>query len=298
LVIFAADHGVVAEGVTAWPSSVTGVMIRSIVQGGAASSSLAASCDVELALVDVGSQSQPLPARYNYSVRKVGPGTANLAEEPAMTLGQFEESLAIGRSEAQRAFDDGMSVVAAGEMGIGNTTSASCLAVLLAEVPLDQAIGRGAGADEAILARKRLVVEAATRRAARSLHADSRSAIAAIAGFEIVAMAGFFVEAHRLRLTIVLDGMIATAGALIAEVLEPGTSGSMIAAHRSDEPAHSMMLGRLGLEPLLTDWALRLGEGTGALLAMPLLDAASAILRMETLEGLGILPSEAADGPP
>jgi nicotinate-nucleotide--dimethylbenzimidazole phosphoribosyltransferase len=299
LVIFAADHGVVAEGVTAWPSSVTGVMIRSILRGGAACSVLAASCDTEVVLVDVGCRSEPAPAGPNYRVRRIGPGTANLARGPAMTLDEFEGALDVGRSEARTAREDGMRVVAAGEIGIGNTTPSSCLAVLLGGVPPDRAIGRGAGADEAILARKRQVVEQATTRARRSMERDVRAAIAEVAGFEIVAMAGFFLEAHRLGLTIVLDGMIATAAALIAEALEPGTAGSMIAAHRSDEPAHAPMLERLGLVPLLGDWRLRLGEGTGALLAMPLLDAAAAMVtRMDTLDSLGIVPAEATDAPP
>jgi nicotinate-nucleotide--dimethylbenzimidazole phosphoribosyltransferase len=298
LVIFAADHGVVAEGVTAWPSSVTGVMIRSILRGGAACTVLAGSCDAEVMLIDVGTKSEPLLPRPNYRIRKVGLGTGNLARGPAMSLSELEQALTIGREEARRARDDGMHVVATGEIGIGNTTSASCLAVLLADLRLDQAIGRGAGADDATLARKCQVVKHASARARRTIDTNVRTAIAEVAGFEIVAMAGFFLEAHRLRLTIVLDGMIATAAALIAEVLAPGTASSMIAAHRSEEPAHAPMLERLGLDPLLSDWRLRLGEGTGALLAMPLLDAAVAMItRMDTLEGLGIMPSEATDAP-
>jgi nicotinate-nucleotide--dimethylbenzimidazole phosphoribosyltransferase len=299
LVIFASDHGVVAEGVTAWPSSVTGVMIRSILGGGAACTVLADSCGADLQLIDVGTQSEPLSPRPNYKVRKIGPGTANLARGPAMSLAEFEHALTIGREEARNALDDGMRLVASGEIGIGNTTSASCLAMLLADVGLDRAVGRGAGADDATLARKRQVVEQAVSRARRRIDNDVRAAIAEVAGFEIVAMAGFSLEAHRLGLTIVLDGMIATAAALIAEALEPGATGSMIAAHRSEEPAHAPMLDQLGLDPLLSDWRLRLGEGTGALLAMPMIDAAAAMIsRMDTLESLGIVPSEAIDAPP
>ena len=143
-----------------------------------------------------------------------------------------------------------------------------------------------------------LLVRQATTRARAQLAHDPRGAIAAVGGFEIAAMAGFFIEAHRLGLTVVLDGMIATASALIAEVLEPGTTASLIAAHRSAEPAHGAMLARLGLAPLLDGWAMRLGEGTGALLALPLLDAAAAILTgMDTLDDLGIGPTEAPDAP-
>jgi len=294
LVLFAADHGVVAEGVTIWPSAVTGVMIRSIRGHGAACTALAEATDTEVMLIDVGSLSDPLPPGPGYQVRKVGPGTANLARGPAMSHDEFEQALAIGRGEAVRAREDGMVVVAGGELGIGNTTSASCLAGLLADVPLDQAVGRGAGADVETLASKRRVVEQATTRARPHLASNLRGAIAEVAGFEIVALAGFFVAAHRLGLTIVLDGMIATAGAM-----QPGTAGSMIAAHRSDEPAHPLMLHRLGLDPLLTDWRLRLGEGTGALLVIPLLDAAAAMVtRMDTRDALGIVPSEATDASP
>lgn len=299
VVIFVADHGVVDEGVSAWPCSVTAVMIRSIVRGGSACAALAASCDADLVLVDVGSRSEPLPPSPGYEVRKVGLGTANLALGPAMSASEFEQAFAVGVEQARRARDDGIKVVAAGEMGIGNTTSASCLAVLLAGVPLDRAVGRGAGADDACLGRKRRVVEQAAARAAQGLAENPRGSIAQVGGFEIVAMAGFFVEARRLGLTIVLDGMIATAAALIAEALEPGTAGAMIAAHLSAEPAHALMLAHLGLEPLLTDWQLRLGEGTGALLAFPLLDAAAAMVtRMDTLDALGIVPTESANDAP
>jgi nicotinate-nucleotide--dimethylbenzimidazole phosphoribosyltransferase len=295
VVVFVADHGVVDEGVSAWPSSVTAVMIRSIARGGAACAALAASCDAEIVLVDVGSQSEPLPPQPGYEVRKVAPGTANLARGPAMSSSEFELALTVGVEQARRAHEDGMNLVAAGEMGIGNTTSASCLAVLLAGVPLARAVGRGAGADDVSLERKRRVVEQAAARAARSLTENPRGAIAEVGGFEIVAMAGFFLEARRLGLTIVLDGMIATAAALVAETLAPGTAGAMIAAHLSAEPAHAVMLAKLGLEPLLSDWRLCLGEATGALLAMPLLDAAAAIVsRMDTLAALGIRVTESA----
>ncbi len=168
VVIFVADHGVVDEGVSAWPPSVTAVMIQSIVRGGAACTALAASCESELILVDVGSRSEPLPPSPGYHVRKVGRGTANLAVGPAMSSSEFEQAFAVGLEQARRAHDDGMKLVAAGEMGIGNTTSASCLAVLLAGVSLERAVGRGAGAGDATLERKRRVVEQAAARAAQA----------------------------------------------------------------------------------------------------------------------------------
>jgi nicotinate-nucleotide--dimethylbenzimidazole phosphoribosyltransferase len=289
LVLFAADHGVVAEGVSAWPSAVTGLMIRNIVAGGAASSVLAQVTETDLRLVDVGALSEPLPACPGYYAQKVRAGTRNLAQEPALTAAEFEQAWAVGSGHAGQAARDGMCVAAAGEMGIGNSTPASCLAVLLAGVPLEQAVGRGAGADDATLARKREVVAGATGRASAQLASDPRGALAAVAGLEIVAMAGFFAAAAQAGLTVVLDGFIATSAALIAEHLFPGTASALLAAHCSAEPAHAGTLQRLGLAPVLEGWQMRLGEGTGALLVMPLLDAAAAVSSgMATFREAGI----------
>jgi nicotinate-nucleotide--dimethylbenzimidazole phosphoribosyltransferase len=293
LVLFAADHGVVAEGVSSWPSAVTGLMIRNIVAGGAASSVLARATETDLHLVDVGALSESLPACPGYHTEKVRAGTRNLAREPALTTAEFEQAWAIGERHAGQAAADGMRVVAAGEMGIGNSTAASCLAVLLADVPAEQAVGRGAGADDATLARKREIVANAAGRARETLAAEppsARGAIAAVAGLEIVAMAGFYAAAARAGLTVVLDGFIATSAALIAEHLFPGTAAALIAAHRSAEPGHAGTLRRLGLAPFLEGWQMRLGEGTGALLLMPLLDAAAAIASgMATFRDAGII---------
>lgn len=289
LVLFAADHGVVAEGVSAWPSEVTGLMISNIVSGGAASSVLARATDTELLLVDVGAVSDPLPARAGYVVAKVRSGARNLAREPALTVEEFDRAWEVGAAQARSAAADGVRVVAAGEMGIGNTTAAACLAVLLAGVPVEQAVGRGAGADDATLAKKRDVVAAATR--ARTAPV-AKEAMAAVGGLEITAMAGFFATAAAAGLTVVLDGFIATAAALVAEALAPGTRARLIAAHRSAEPGHEPMLAALELTPTLDNWQMRLGEGTGALLAMPLLDAAAAVVRdMATFDQIGIRPS-------
>ncbi len=307
LVVFAADHGVAAAGVTAWPSAVTRRMIDNIRAGGAASAVLARTTGTELVLVDVGALtaeeersvrtpepeanrppdcSQPAPAiRFRRAV--VRPGTRNLAEEPAMTPAEFEQALTIGREEARQAAEAGVKVVAAGEMGIGNSTPAACLAMLLAEAPLAQAVGRGAGADDETLARKRRIVAAAVDRARRQ-EDEPVARIAAVAGFEIIAMAGFYLEAHRRKLTVVLDGYISGAAALVAQCLSPEVAATMIASHQSAEPGHPLVLRRLGLAPFL-DWDLRLGEGTGALLLMPLLDAAAAMLtQMATFPDLGI----------
>ncbi len=295
LVLFVADHGVVAEGVSAWPAEVTGLMIDNIRQGGAASSVLASEANADLRLVDVGACSGGLelsgPAdQIVYRKQRIRAGSRNLHLEPAVSDGEYEQALQIGRAEAILAQREDMSVVACGEMGIGNTTSAACLTMLLADVPLNEAVGRGAGADDQVLRTKQQVVGAAVERARGSYAVSSRQAIASVAGLEIVAMAGFFVAAHEAGMTILLDGYVTTAAALIAQSLAPGCAQSMIASHLSAEPGHRGALQKLGLSPFLT-WDLRLGEGTGALLLLPLLDAAAAMCgRMRTLAEMGIAP--------
>jgi nicotinate-nucleotide--dimethylbenzimidazole phosphoribosyltransferase len=293
LVLFAADHGVVEEGVTAWGAEVTELMIRNIVGGGAASSVLARSTGTDLRLIDVGSLAGALPESTAYACRKVRAGTRNLAREPALTTDEFGRAVDIGRDEARAAAADGVRVVAAGEMGIGNTTPASCLAALLAGAAVEECVGRGAGIGDEALGRKLVVVSRAVEAARARLGADPVGAMASVGGLEIAAIAGFFAEAAEIGLTVVLDGFVATAGALIAERLRPGTATSLIAAHRSAEPGHALALAGLGLVPFLDTWRMRLGEGTGALLLMPLLDAAAAVVaEMATLSDAGIRPDE------
>jgi nicotinate-nucleotide--dimethylbenzimidazole phosphoribosyltransferase len=226
LVVFAGDHGVVESGVTAWPQSVTGAMMGAVAAGRAACSALAGACGAEVVLVDVGSRADAPGPDPGWLDRRVARGTANLARGPAMSAESFDRAWAVGVEQAPQARDDGMLVVAAGELGIGNTTPASCLARLLADVPPESAVGRGAGADDATLARKRAVVEQATARARRQLDSDPRAAIAEVCGFEITAIAGFHAEAHRLGLTAVLDGAIATAAAACAPSWPAPRSGS------------------------------------------------------------------------
>jgi nicotinate-nucleotide--dimethylbenzimidazole phosphoribosyltransferase len=287
VVLFAGDHGVVASGVSAWPSAVTGMMVATIAGGRATSSALAAAQDCDLRLVDVGVIDPPSLVADFARIAAIAPGTADLADGPAMTVQQFDAAWAIGAEEAEAALAEGHRVLIAGEMGIGNTTPAACLTVLLADAPVDGAVGRGAGADDAAMTTKIRIVTAATARARAVLAADPRAAIAAVAGFEIAAMAGFFATGARGGATLLLDGYVATAGALIAERLAPGTVRAMIAAHQSAEPGHAAALAHLGLEPLL-EWDMRLGEGSGALVALPLLDSAAALLSgVATLAEIG-----------
>lgn len=287
LVLFAADHGVTAEGVSQWPQSVTQLVLQAVRLGRAGSSVLANATQTPYRVVDVGINAAEIADDGTFRTAKVNRGTRNLVHEPAMTLAEFEQAWAVGVVEAIELSIAKTKLVIAGEMGIGNTTAAACLAMLLADVPLSRAVGRGAGADDATLAKKTAVVQAAVDRVRQASHTDPRLMIAAVAGFEIVAMAGFYATAAQDGMTILLDGYIATAAALIAERLHPGTTRQMIAGHLSAEPGHGDCLAALGLEPILHDWQLRLGEGTGALLALPMLDAAAAMLNnMMTLSEL------------
>ena len=297
LVLFAADHGVVAAGVSAWPARVTGQMVNNIRAGGAASTVLARQTRTEVVLIDVGTAGDDgtdnaTPGGRSdgcrFQQRRVRTGTRDLSREPALSPSEFEAAVEIGRNEAHAAARDGMRVVVAGEMGIGNTTPSACLAMLLADIPLHAAVGRGAGADDDTFSRKCRIVEDAVGRARTRMADDWIASAASVCGLEIAAMAGFFVAAHPAALTIILDGYVASAAALIAERLQPGTARSMIAAHGSAEPGHRFVLEHLGLAPFL-DWQMRLGEGTGALLLLPMLDAASAIVcQMATFQDAGI----------
>ncbi|WP_010161737.1 nicotinate-nucleotide--dimethylbenzimidazole phosphoribosyltransferase [Sphingomonas sp. PAMC 26617] len=288
VVLFAGDHGCVADGVSAWPSAVTGMMIGTILAGQATSNALAATNDCPLRLVDVGVAGPRMvdpPAFFRDA--RVGDGSASLAHGPAMTTAQFDAAWQVGADEADRAVAERAALLIAGEMGIGNTTPAACLAALLTGLDTDAAVGRGAGADDTTLAIKARVVADAVARATLLLAEDATAAIASVCGYEIAAMAGFYARGAALGCTLLLDGYVATAAALMAERLAPGTKRQMIAGHRSAEPGHAAALAALGLEPVLA-WEMRLGEASGALVALPLLDAAAALLNdVARLDAIG-----------
>lgn len=275
LVLFAGDHGVVAQGVTPWPSAVTTAMVETILGGKASSTALANAQNVDVRVVDAGMVEPPRgPWPFHFNAQPVASGTADLSQGPAMSVAEFDSAWALGETEARRASEAGHRVLIAGEMGIGNTTAAACLTHALAGIDADTATGMGAGADAAMRRHKRDIVAAAV---ARLDGRTDKAALAAIAGFEIVAMAGFYAEAARQGVPVLLDGYVTTAAALIAERLCPGTRKVMIAGHLSAEPGHRAALTQLGLAPIL-EWKMRLGEGSGALVALPLLDSAAALL--------------------
>ncbi len=271
--VFAGDHGVVEEGVSAYPQSVTGQMLRNFVGGGAALSVLSKRLGAPLEVIDLGTV-EPLQLD-GVSHLRLGPCTANLAREAAMSDEQLRQALATGRDSAQRAASGSAQLFIGGEMGIGNTTSASALAaVLLPRSPLTL-VGPGTGLDLAGVRHKVQVIQDAVR-----LHAEHcvapLEALRRLGGFEIAALAGAYLRCAQLGIAVLVDGFICSAAALCAVRLNPACRPWLIFAHRSAEPGHLAVLEALGAVPLL-DLGLRLGEGSGAALAVPLLQQACAL---------------------
>ena len=283
IVVAAADHGYVDEGVSAYPPEVTRQMLRVFASGGAAISVLSRLVDAELVVVDAGVRKELDDPRVR-SMR-IGPGTANAANGPAMTREQALAGLEAGVSLA-RELAGRVDIVALGDMGIGNTTAAGALHAALLGVPATAVCGPGTGLDPEGVRRKAKVIERAL--AANGRLDDPVDVLAALGGFEIAFLAGLALGAAAERLAVVLDGFIVTAAALIAARLEPAAVEYMVAGHLSPEPGHRLGLAALGLRPLL-DLELRLGEGTGAALALPLLRAAHALLtEMATFDQAGV----------
>lgn len=279
--VFAADHGVVAEGVTPWPQEVTAQMLAALAGGGAAVNVLARQVGAEVTVVDVGVAAQVgFPGALH---RKVRPGTRNLAVEAAMSAEEVSRALDVGAEVAAACVADGARCLLTGDMGIGNTTAASALVAAFTGRPAGEVTGRGTGIDDATLARKVAVVE---RALARARTRDPAEMLAQLGGLEIAALAGFVVGGAALGVPVVLDGLISDAAALVAAALAPGVERWCVAGHRSPEPGASVALDHLGLDPVL-DLGMRLGEGTGAVLALPILQASARVLHeMATLESL------------
>jgi nicotinate-nucleotide--dimethylbenzimidazole phosphoribosyltransferase len=286
IVIFAADHGVAEEGVSAYPREVTAQMVLNFVNGGAGINALAQSNGIDLVIVDAG-VATPLPDVPGLIRRHIADGTRNFTREPAMTAAQANEALEAGFAEAEAAVADGYNLLGCGEMGIANTTSAAAIAALLTARPPAEVVGRGTGADDACLSRKISAVERAI-----ALHGPNFEGqlgiLRRLGGFEIAEMCGFFLGAASLRRPVVVDGFIATAAAALAVCMAPYAGDYMFAAHRSAEPGHAALLDIIGQAPLL-DLGMRLGEGTGAALAMKLIQSAvAAFTGMATFSSAGV----------
>ncbi len=270
VVVFAADHGVVAEGVSAYPPEVTFQMVYNFLRGGAGINVLARHTGASVEVVDIG-------VNFDFGdepgliSRKVAPGSRNMAQEPALTREEALQAVLVGVERAQEAVAEGVDALAAGDMGIGNTTPAAALAAVFTGKPAAAVTGRGTGIADDALRHKVAVINRAL-----GLHRpdpdNPLEALASVGGLEIAGIAGLILGAAAARRPLLLDGFIATAGALVAAALAPAAVGYLIAAHRSVEPGHQIMLETLGLSPLL-NLQMRLGEGTGAALGLGLLEA-------------------------
>ncbi|HEY5375209.1 MAG TPA: nicotinate-nucleotide--dimethylbenzimidazole phosphoribosyltransferase, partial [Polyangiaceae bacterium] len=264
LALFLADHGVAAEGVSAFGSSVTAAMAANVMSGGAGVSAIAADCRLDILMTDVGIAGDlsalPTAPLVALRSRRVRAGTRNLSREPAMTRAEVESAIAVGAEAAQAAVTAGSCALALGEIGIGNTTAAAALVCVFAGIAPALAVGRGTGISDTVMARKIGLIEAAL-----ALHrpdaSDPLGVLAALGGLEIAALVGCMTEAARHGVPVVLDGLVTNAAALVAVRLEPNVGGYLLAAHESTEPGATVALAHLNLQPLLK-LDMRLGEGT------------------------------------
>jgi nicotinate-nucleotide--dimethylbenzimidazole phosphoribosyltransferase len=282
--VFAGDHGVHAQGVTPWPQEVTTQMVANFLSGGAAINVLARQIGASVVVVDVGVITTLEPSEHLID-RKVRRGTSDLTTGPAMSLDEAGRALDAGAEVAALLVAGGARCLVTGDMGIANTTPSAALIAALTGRPSAEVTGRGTGVDDATLAIKEGVVRAA---AARCAGLEPLAVLAEVGGFEHAALAGFITGAAAARVPVLIDGVIAGAALLVAHRLQPDVVGYAIAGHRSVEPGATAVLADLGLEPVL-DLGLRLGEGTGAILALQIVEAAARILsEMATFDSAGI----------
>lgn len=280
VVVFAGDHGVATAGVSAYPSEVTAQMLANFIGGGAAVNVLAERLSAGIRVVDMAVATEPPGAALPGEVTKwkVRRGSGRLDVEDALTVDETEQAIRAGTAIADEEIDAGADLLIPGDMGIGNTTPAAVLIGVLTGSDAQTVTGRGTGIDDAALVRKRGIVAAGIERGTAT-H-DPVSLLAAVGGADIAAMAGFLAQAATRRTAVLLDGVVSGAAALVAEQLAPGARAWWQAGHRSAEPAHGVALEALGLQPLV-ELGMRLGEGTGALVAVPILIAAA-----DTLAGM------------
>ncbi len=283
--VFAGDHGVLKQGVSPWPAEVTTQMVLNFVGGGAAVNVLARHVGAEVLVVDVGVASD-LPEAPGLIRAKVRPGTADLAVEAAMTTDEARRALDVGATVAADLVAGGVRCLLTGDMGIGNTTPSAALIAALTGRTAAEVTGRGTGIDDDRLALKVSVVERALERLGTG--AEPLETLASVGGLEIAALAGYIVGGAAAGVPVLLDGVIAAAAALVAVALAPDAAGYLVAGHRSTEPGATAALDQLGLTPLV-DLDLRLGEGSGACLALPLLQASAKIIgEMATFGDAGV----------
>jgi nicotinate-nucleotide--dimethylbenzimidazole phosphoribosyltransferase len=293
MLVFAGDHGVVEAGVSPYPQAVTAQMVLNFLRGGAAINVFARQNNMQLRVVDAG-VNHDFDEHDDLINAKVGFGTRNFLLEPAMTLEQCEQALLKGAKLADKEINAGSNVLGFGEMGIGNTSSASCLMSVLCNMPIEQCVGRGTGFDDAGLAKKTAILKQALMQHQLD-DGDVMRALATFGGFEVAMMAGAMLGAAQQHAVLLIDGFIATAALLVAYHLQPNILQYCIFTHCSGEAGHRQLLAHFGANPLM-DAGLRLGEGTGAALAYPMVLAAVNFLNeMASFESAGISEKSEAD---
>jgi nicotinate-nucleotide--dimethylbenzimidazole phosphoribosyltransferase len=293
--VMAGDHGVVEEGVSAYPQVITGEMVRAFLMGGAGINILAEEINAEVRVVDMGIipvlDPDSLENGTKLLVRKVAEGTANFTKGPAMTRQEAEKAILTGFQLATDLFLEGVEILGTGDMGIGNTTPSAAIGTVVTGKALDQMVGRGTGVDDQGLMKKKDAIRRAIEVNQPDPH-DGLDVLSKVGGFEIGGIVGCILAGAYHRRPVVIDGFISTAGALIAHVLCPTVTDYLFAGHCSEEPGHRGMLNYLELEPIL-DLGMRLGEGTGGALAMRIMDGAAKISReMLTFEEAGVTEKE------
>ena len=284
--VFAGDHGVTSAGVSAYPAEVTAQMVANFDAGGAAINVLAETAGASVRVVDIAVDvAEPLSP--SIGAHKVRRGSGNIAVEDALSSEEADAAIAAGRRIADEEVDSGADLLIAGDMGIGNTTAATSLIAALTKSEPVAVVGRGTGVDDAGWARKTAAIRDALYRA-RGLSADPVGLLRVCGGADFAAMAGFCAQAAVRRTPVLLDGVVVTAAALVADRLAPGAREWWQAGHRSTEPAHTLALKHLELEPII-DMRMRLGEGTGAAVALPVVRAAvAALASMATFDEAGV----------
>jgi nicotinate-nucleotide--dimethylbenzimidazole phosphoribosyltransferase len=291
VVVMAGDHGIAAEGVSAFPQEVTGAMVKTFLAGGAGINAIARHAGAQVWVVDMGIiphiEPRDQPGIQHLKISKLAPGTASFLKGPAMSRDLAERAVLTGFAHAADLFAGGVQLLATGDMGIANTTPSAAIGAVMTGCDIDDMVGRGTGVDDPGLARKKAVIAEGIARH-RPDPRDGLDVLAKVGGFEIGGIAGLVLAGAYYRRPVVIDGFISTAGALIARALCPTAVEFTFAGHQSEEPGHRIMLKTLGLHPIL-DLGMRLGEGTGAALAMTLIQAAVRVFKeVMTFEESGV----------
>ncbi len=291
ILVMAGDHGVVDEGVSAYPQEVTGAMVQTFLRGGAGINAISRHVDAEVLVVDMGIITELDPGSLHGGnrllIRKLARGTSNLAKGPAMTRKAAEDSIITGFQLATDLFQKGVEILGTGDMGIGNTTPSAAIGAVITGTGLDKMVGRGTGVDDEGLKKKKRAIQRGIE-INQPNSKDGLDVLSKVGGFEIGGIAGCVLAGAYHSRPVVIDGLISTAGALMAHALCPIVTDHIFAGHCSEEPGHKSMLEHLGLEPIL-DLGMRLGEGTGGTLSMSIMEAAVQVFNnVLTFEEAGV----------